>query len=33
MRTNTFINKFEKQIKALKEVQEYYHMAGKVDFF
>ena len=28
-----FIDKFEKQIKALKEVQECYHMAGKVDFF
>ncbi|UMB54332.1 Lrp/AsnC family transcriptional regulator [Lutibacter sp. A64] len=28
-----FIEKFERQIKALKEVQECYHMAGKVDFF
>jgi len=28
-----FIEKFEKQIKNLKEVQECYHMAGKVDFF
>lgn len=28
-----FIDKFEKQITALKEVQECYHMAGKVDFF
>ena len=28
-----FIDKFEKQIKALDEVQESYHMAGKVDFF
>ncbi|WP_341221976.1 Lrp/AsnC family transcriptional regulator [Polaribacter atrinae] len=28
-----FIDKFEKQIKSLKEVQECYHMAGKVDFF
>ena len=28
-----FIDKFEKQIKALDEVQECYHMAGKVDFF
>ena len=28
-----FIDKFEKQIKALGEVQECYHMAGKVDFF
>lgn len=28
-----FIETFEKQIKALKEVQECYHMAGKVDFF
>lgn len=28
-----FIEKFESQIKALKEVQECYHMAGKVDFF
>ena len=28
-----FIDKFERQIKALKEVQECYHMAGKVDFF
>tara|TARA_R110002111_G_scaffold238407_1_gene299853 strand:+ start:293 stop:754 length:462 start_codon:yes stop_codon:yes gene_type:complete len=28
-----FIDKFNKQIKALKEVQECYHMAGKVDFF
>jgi DNA-binding Lrp family transcriptional regulator len=28
-----FIDKFDKQIKVLKEVQECYHMAGKVDFF
>ncbi len=28
-----FIDKFDKQIKALTEVQECYHMAGKVDFF
>ena len=28
-----FIDKFETQIKALHEVQECYHMAGKVDFF
>ena len=28
-----FIDKFENQIKKLKEVQECYHMAGKVDFF
>ncbi|MDD7913535.1 Lrp/AsnC family transcriptional regulator [Polaribacter ponticola] len=28
-----FIDKFDKQIKGLKEVQECYHMAGKVDFF
>lgn len=28
-----FIDTFEKQIKALDEVQECYHMAGKVDFF
>ena len=28
-----FIEKFERQIKELKEVQECYHMAGKVDFF
>ncbi|MEC3908847.1 Lrp/AsnC family transcriptional regulator [Tamlana sp. 2201CG12-4] len=28
-----FIDKFDKQIKSLKEVQECYHMAGKVDFF
>jgi DNA-binding Lrp family transcriptional regulator len=28
-----FIEKFEQQIKALKEVQECLHMAGKVDFF
>ena len=28
-----FIDTFEQQIKALKEVQECYHMAGKVDFF
>ncbi|WP_409539670.1 Lrp/AsnC ligand binding domain-containing protein [Gillisia xinjiangensis] len=28
-----FIDKFDRQIKALKEVQECYHMAGKVDFF
>lgn len=27
-----FIDKFEQQIKALNEVQECYHMAGKVDF-
>jgi Lrp/AsnC family leucine-responsive transcriptional regulator len=28
-----FIDKFDKQIKELNEVQECYHMAGKVDFF
>jgi Lrp/AsnC family leucine-responsive transcriptional regulator len=28
-----FIDKFEKQISQLKEVQECFHMAGKVDFF
>lgn len=28
-----FIDKFERQIKELNEVQECYHMAGKVDFF
>ncbi|SNY95489.1 Lrp/AsnC family transcriptional regulator [Flagellimonas pacifica] len=28
-----FIDKFDLQIKKLKEVQECYHMAGKVDFF
>ncbi|GGD06952.1 Lrp/AsnC family transcriptional regulator [Hyunsoonleella pacifica] len=28
-----FIDKFDTQIKALPEVQECYHMAGKVDFF
>ncbi|WP_223548699.1 MULTISPECIES: Lrp/AsnC family transcriptional regulator [Aestuariivivens] len=28
-----FIDKFDKQIRALSEVQECYHMAGKVDFF
>ncbi|GAA5224719.1 Lrp/AsnC family transcriptional regulator [Membranihabitans marinus] len=28
-----FIDKFERQIKELAEVQECYHMAGKVDFF
>ncbi|MCG2462382.1 Lrp/AsnC family transcriptional regulator [Flavobacteriaceae bacterium F89] len=28
-----FIDKFDRQIKELKEVQECYHMAGKVDFF
>lgn len=28
-----FIDKFDKQIKGLPEVQECYHMAGKVDFF
>ena len=28
-----FIDTFEEQIKALEEVQECYHMAGKVDFF
>jgi len=28
-----FIDKFEEQVKNLKEVQECYHMAGKVDFF
>ncbi|UZO80983.1 Lrp/AsnC family transcriptional regulator [Aquimarina sp. ERC-38] len=27
-----FIEKFEKQIKQLQEVQECYHMAGQVDF-
>ncbi|TXF90077.1 Lrp/AsnC family transcriptional regulator [Neolewinella aurantiaca] len=28
----TFIEKFEEQIQALEEVQECYHMAGRVDF-
>jgi DNA-binding Lrp family transcriptional regulator len=28
-----FIEKFERQIKELREVQECSHMAGKVDFF
>ena len=28
-----FIDKFDKQINELDEVQECYHMAGKVDFF
>lgn len=28
-----FIDKFDRQIKELPEVQECYHMAGKVDFF
>ena len=28
-----FIETFELQIKELVEVQECYHMAGKVDFF
>ena len=28
-----FIDKFDSQIRALSEVQECYHMAGKVDFF
>ncbi|WBX74656.1 Lrp/AsnC family transcriptional regulator [Tenacibaculum pacificus] len=28
-----FIDKFDAQIKELKEVQKCYHMAGKVDFF
>lgn len=28
-----FIDKFDRQIKGLPEVQECYHMAGKVDFF
>lgn len=28
-----FIEKFERQISAIKEVQECFHMAGKVDFF
>jgi DNA-binding Lrp family transcriptional regulator len=28
-----FIDKFDRQIKGLSEVQECYHMAGKVDFF
>ena len=28
-----FIDTFERQIKMLGEVQECYHMAGKVDFF
>jgi DNA-binding Lrp family transcriptional regulator len=27
-----FIDKFEQQIRAINEVQECYHMAGKVDF-
>ena len=28
-----FIDTFDRQIRALSEVQECYHMAGKVDFF
>lgn len=28
-----FIDKFDQQVKQLHEVQECYHMAGKVDFF
>ena len=28
-----FIEKFDQQIRAISEVQECYHMAGKVDFF
>jgi len=28
-----FIEKFEQQIRAISEVQECFHMAGKVDFF
>jgi len=28
----TFIERFEKQIQSLDEVQECYHMAGQVDF-
>lgn len=28
----TFIEQFEEQIQALEEVQECYHMAGRVDF-
>ena len=28
-----FIDTFDRQIRALNEVQECYHMAGKVDFF
>ncbi|MDE3741019.1 Lrp/AsnC family transcriptional regulator [Maribacter polysaccharolyticus] len=28
-----FIDRFDEQIRDLKEVQECYHMAGKVDFF
>ena len=28
-----FIDKFDHQVKELSEVQECYHMAGKVDFF
>ena len=28
-----FIDTFDRQIRALREVQECYHMAGKVDFF
>ncbi len=28
-----FIDKFEEQIQELPEVQECFHMAGKVDFF
>ncbi|MBE7630413.1 Lrp/AsnC family transcriptional regulator [Tenacibaculum piscium] len=28
-----FMDKFEAQIKELKEVQKCYHMAGKVDYF
>lgn len=28
----SFIEKFEEQIQSLEEVQECFHMAGKVDF-
>ncbi|MFY0625216.1 MAG: Lrp/AsnC family transcriptional regulator [Reichenbachiella sp.] len=30
--SEAFIEKFEKQIQGLEEVQECYHMAGEVDF-
>lgn len=29
---SNYIEKFEAQVRALEEVQECYHMAGKVDF-
>ncbi|MCL6267874.1 Lrp/AsnC family transcriptional regulator [Flagellimonas myxillae] len=30
---SSFIEKFEEQIRNIEEVQECFHMAGKVDFF